>query len=169
MSEQFVSIGQALKAIPASESQAPQPQAPQPQAPQPQAPQAPKASAPKTGPAKAPKAPKAPKGIGKGPSPKALKAMQQVKDLALQAKIEKALQGLTPEMAAAELASEKANGSAGALKAWATRRANGFDATKAAQQSWITRRAIKAAKAALASKAKAPKAPKAPKLVKKVS
>jgi hypothetical protein len=71
----------------------------------------------------------------------------------LAAKIAKALDGITPEQAAASLAQDKAKLSAGAKKAWETRRANGNNGTGSAKQAWETRRAIRAALAELAAKA----------------
>jgi hypothetical protein len=59
---------------------------------------------------------------------------------------------MTPEQARALLNERKAKLGEGARKAWATRRANGFDAKAAARKAWDSRRAKTAALEALAAK-----------------
>ena len=71
----------------------------------------------------------------------------------LDAKVAKALEGMTPELAKAQAEERAAKLSQGASKAWATRRANGNNGSSSAKQAWVTRRAIWAAMADLAAQA----------------
>ena len=73
----------------------------------------------------------------------------------LDAKVAKALEGITPEMAAAQAQERAARLSQGAAKAWATRRANGNNGSESAKAAWTTRRAIWKAMADLAAQAQA--------------